>query len=291
MSSDHPFSLRSDDQDYVIRQAYVPEHIPDLMVAISEAEPFFVESYLGYAKDNWIIFVGYPLEGQFDAKKCITLVERIKTEFKPDIIWFIGPEIPASFKSSCRARQSDRYYYLDLAKFAIKSSLRRQVKRAAKKLVVEQSSVFGSEHQSLVNELMNRQKLPALISELYQSMPDYIANCETALLLDARDDVGNLSAFFVVETAAEKFDTYLLGCHSKVNYIPHASDLLFAEMIALAEHREVPGINLGLGVNPGIRRFKQKWGGKAFLEYQYCELYFGPPEQISVVNLLLGGEL
>jgi hypothetical protein len=31
-------------------------------------------------------------------------------------------------------------------------------------------------------------------------------------------------------------------------------------------------IHLGLGVNSGIRRFKEKWGAKPTISYEMCEL-------------------
>ena len=135
---------------------------------------------------------------------------------------------------------------------------------------------------------MERVELPPLVAGLYESLPDYIAGCETSLLLNARDAQEKLSAFFVVECAAKRFDIYVLGCHSKKNYVSHASDLLFHEMIAHTRESGKPEINLGLGVNRGIRRFKTKWGGKPYLAYEFCECYYGPPKQLSVLDALLG---
>ena len=289
MNDDYPFKLSPTDADCVLARAHVPEHIPNLMVAISGAGAFLIEGYLGYTKDNWIIFVGYPLEGEFDGGNCDAALERIREAYQPEHLWFIGPEIPPSLASSCRTRQSDHYYNLELASFTIKSSLRRQVKRAASKLTVEGSRAFEREHLSLVDELLKRQKLPPMVEELYRSMPKYIAQCETARVLNARDSQGRLTAFFVIETAAREFDTYLLGCYSKKNYVPHASDLLFVEMIDLARQRGVPKINLGLGVNKGIRRFKVKWGGAPVLKYEFCECNYTEP--VSIVDLFLEMDL
>lgn len=243
---------------------------------------------MGYAKDNWIIFMGYPLTGQFDPAQCFTHLEQIRAAYQPEIVWFIGPEIPSALQSSCSKRESDQYYTLALDQLHIKSSLKRQVNRAAEKLQIEESHQFRKEHQALVDELTSRQTLPPLIEELYSSMPAYLAACQSAILLDARDTDGGLAAFFVIETAAKNFDTYMLGCHSKKNYIPHASDLLFMEMIRQAEQRGKPGINLGLGVNPGIRRFKTKWGGQPTLPYEFCECTYGSPNPLSILDQLLG---
>lgn len=291
MDSNQSFKFHSIDIDYALSRAYIPEQIPGLMVAISKAAPFIIAGYPGYTKENWVTFIGYPLEGQFDKEICGNIIEQIRETYHPEYLWFIGPEIPPSITSACRARQRDQYYHLDLASFTIKPSLQRQVKRAASKLTVEQSRVFDREHQSLVEELLCRQSLPPMIKELYQSMPDYVAVCDSARVLNARDNRGKLTAFFVVETAALGFDTYILGCYSKKNYVPHASDLLFSEMISQTRQDGKPGINLGLGVNQGIKRFKQKWGGVPVLTYEYCECYYGPPEQLSMVELLLGDNL
>jgi hypothetical protein len=38
-------------------------------------------------------------------------------------------------------------------------------------------------------------------------------------------------------------------------------------MVNLAQMEGKKTINLGLGVNAGIRRFKEKWGGVPFLDY------------------------
>lgn len=282
------FTFSPADERFALSRAYVPEHIPTLMATISRATPFLVEDYLGFTKDNWLILVGYPLETSFDPAHCDELIARILEARQPEYLWFIGPEIPASLGKACRVRQSDQYLRLDLAGWQIKASLQREITRAAKGLTVEHAREFTHEHRALVDELTRREQLPPMIAELYNAMPEYMANCETARLLNARDANGLLTAFFVVELAADGFDTYVLGCHSRENYAPHASDLLFAEMIAHARERGKPSINLGLGVNAGIRRFKMKWGGLPSLKYEFCESYFGPPEQLSILDMFLG---
>jgi hypothetical protein len=287
MGTDVSFQLNPADERYALAQAYVPEQIPSLMATISHAAPFLIEDYLGFAKDNWVIFVGYPLGEKFDSAHCDDVVARVLELHRPEFLWFIGPEIPPSLARSCSVRQSDRYLRLDLAQTTIKPSLQREVNQAARTLIVERARTFTPEHQALVDELMGREELPPMIAQLYRAMPDYVSHCETALVLNARDARGNLTAFFVIELAAVQFDTYLLGCHSKKHYTPHASDLLFAEMTAFARERGKISINLGLGVNEGIRRFKMKWGGKPYLNYEFCECRYGPPKPLSILNKLL----
>jgi hypothetical protein len=119
-------------------------------------------------------------------------------------------------------------------------------------------------------------------------MPDYVSNSPTACVLNARDKKGKLSAFYVIELGAKHFSTYVLGTHSKKHYVPHASDLLFLEMIKLSREHRKNTIDLGLGVNQGIRRFKEKWGGVPFLPYEFCECSYGQRERMPLIKILEG---
>ncbi len=276
------------DEHYVLTKAYVPEHIAGLMALISKGQPFLIKDHLGFVKDNWLILVGYPLEESFRPERCQKIVEQAIETYQPQYLWFIGPDIPTSLLESCRERQTDEYFRLDLEQTKLKSSLRREAKKAAERLTVERGRTFTKEHQVLVAEFRQRQKLPPMVEELYGAMPDYVAHSTSACLLNAWDKTGKLSAFYVLELAAKEFDTYVLGCYSKKNYIPHASDLLFFKMIELTRERGKKIINLGLGVNKGIRRFKQKWGGVPFLKYEFCECYYGRPKPLSLIDMLLG---
>jgi len=263
-------ALTPEQEADVLARAYVPEHLPGLMAGISGAQPFLIEDYLCLAKENWLIFVGYPLDGPFSAGRCAGAVAEARARCRPQVLWFIGPEVPADLAAGCRDRQSDVYYRLDLP-VQVKSALRREVRVAAAALTVAAGRAFTAEHQALAAELMARAALPPMVAALYRAMPDYVARSPSAVVLDARDAAGRLVAFTVVEGAAPAFDVYVLGAYSRRVYVPHASDLLCATMIERAQAAGKGWINLGLGVNAGIRRFKEKWGGVPTLAYEFCE--------------------
>jgi hypothetical protein len=164
--------------------------------------------------------------------------------------------------------------------------LRRIVQKALNGLMTERSHFMAKEHAALTQEFIKREKPSPRIKELFLSMPDYVKGSQTAVVLNARDKKGHLSAFYVVELGAESFETYVVGCHSKKRYVAHASDLLFFEMIRLAQEFGKTSINLGLGVNPGIRRFKEKWGGIPFLNYEFCEHHTGYTKPYSLMKIL-----
>jgi hypothetical protein len=277
-----------DEEAYVLERAYVPEHIVSLMALISKGEPFLMEDHLCFAKDNWLILVGYSLDQNFSRERCERILKQTLATFRPEYLWFIGPEIPASLSDSCKERETDRYYKLDLEQLELKSSLQRATDKASEVLTVERAHSISKEHKALIAELLKREKLPPRVRELYRAMPDYVFRSSSAYTLTARDKNGKLCAFFVVELGAKNFSTYVLGTHSKRYYIPHASDLLFLEMIKLTKDHGKNTINLGLGVNQGIRRFKEKWGGVPFLTYEFCESFYGTTRTVSLIKNLEG---
>jgi hypothetical protein len=153
---------------------------------------------------------------------------------------------------------------------------------------VDQDQFFSKEHQALVSEFLKREKLAPQSKELYLAMPRYVSQSSGALMLNAWNKKGKLSAFYVIDQSAKEFVTYVIGCHSKKNYIPHASDLLFSEMIKHTRNSGKNRIHLGLGVNEGIKRFKKKWGGIPSLHYEFCEYHYGYTRIPSLIKELEG---
>src|SRR4030042_3600881 len=280
--------LTPEEEAHVLSKAYVPEHIVNLMVPIAKGEPILKEDHLGFVKDNWLIFVGYPLDGSFSLERCERILKQAVETFRPEYLWFIGPEIPASLLDACKEKETDQYYRLDLDQTKLKPSLQRMAEKAFKEITVERSHSISKEHQTLIDELLKREKLPPRVRELYRAMPDYVTHSSSVCVLNARNKKGKLCAFFIVELGAKNFSTYVLGCHSKKRYVPHASDFIFLEMIKLTHEHGKNTINLGLGVNEGIRRFKEKWGGIQLLHYDFCERFYGTTRTVSLLKSLVG---
>ncbi len=258
--------------EYIRERAYIPEHVVPLMTGLSQAEPFFREDHLLFAARDWMIFIGYPLSGGFREETFHRLLAQVQKEFRPATTWFIAPQIPETLRDRVRGREADDYYRLDLPSFRLKRSLEREVEKAGLSLRVEKNRAWSGEHDALTRDFLEKEELHPRVRELYLRLGPVLARSETSLLLSARDPEGLLAAFFVVERGAEKFLTYAAGCYSRQPYRPHASDLLFHEMVELARKEGKEFIHLGLGVNEGIRRFKRKWGGVPFLRYECGEI-------------------
>jgi hypothetical protein len=273
---------------YVRARARVPEQIVCLMTLISRGEAFLSGDYLCFAGDRWLIVVGYPLEGSFSGEGCGHVVEKAVQTCRPEVLWFIGPELPSGLQENCTERKSDRYYLLDIERTAPKPSLLRAAERAGQALTVERERVFSLDHERLAAEFLRQADASPRIVALYRAMPGYIGRSPTGWTLSARDRKGRLCAFFVVELGAASFATYLLGARSRRHETPHASDLLFREMIALTRESGKGIINLGLGVNAGIRRFKEKWGGEPGWPYEFCEHRYAKDRKTTLLDAIWG---
>ena len=182
-----------------------------------------------------------------------------------------------SIIANCRERESDQYYILDLQNVVLKSALRRTLAGAQGRLIVERSSIILEQHKALMEEFVENVNPPSRVKSLLFKTPDYFDNDGNAMILNAWDQKENLTAFYIVDLGPKDFSTYVIGCHSKKNYVPGASDLLLFETVRLSEERGKKYVHLGLGVNEGIRRFKMKWGSQPTLKYEMCELVLKKP--------------
>ena len=114
---------------------------------------------------------------------------------------------------------------------------------------------------------MRGQNLSTAQSHIFKNISTYMKRSTSAYLLEARKS-GRLVAFSIVDLGSAHYAFYQFNFRSAKIAVPGASDYLFDEMVRLAHSKGKRAINLGLGVHAGIRRFKEKWGGKAFLEYR-----------------------
>jgi len=260
--------LSPEQEKYILRHAYIPEHVVSLMVGLSGGEPFYENGYVYFVKKDVLIFIGYRLPEIFLPDDCGPFMRQIIKKFCPETTWFIAPEIPPSLKDEVQERERDFYYILKVASASFRQRLLRETEKAARQLVVIKSREFSAEHILLTKEYIGQENLPGKIKELFNRLPEYIKYSSSSLILSAWDEQGKLCAYYILELAGERFITYVLGGYSKKNYVPHASDLLFFEMYKLAKEMQKEYIHLGLGVNEGIRRFKIKWGGVPYLQYE-----------------------
>jgi hypothetical protein len=95
-----------------------------------------------------------------------------------------------------------------------------------------------------------------------------------ARLLSARLRDGRLAAFAVGEFSSLHTAFFIFCFRAPGLAPPGSADLLLAGLLDEARERGQTRMNLGLGVNEGIRFFKRKWGAEPFLPC--VEVSWGP---------------
>ena len=255
--------LSSDEQNRIFQQAYVPEHLPDYVVAISGGEPYLFQDYLCYFRRTHLIFIGYPLAE--NPAEILQVYSEACERLNPQTIVFVAADQIPQLEGD-PTQPADHYYRLNLPLKSLSPDVAYMVRRAERELKIKVGQ-FGREHKKIIKDFIGRQDLSDEQVYIFKHVKNYLKRSKTAHLLEARKD-DLLVAFSIVDLGSARYAFYQFNFRSAEIAVPGASDLLLNEMIQLAQSEGKRAINLGLSVHPGIRRFKQKWGGEPFLEHR-----------------------
>jgi hypothetical protein len=259
--------LTAQEKQRVYRHAYLPEHLSDYVEIVSGAEPYLYEDYLCFYNNNHLVFVGYPLTEHAPAAK--TAFQGLKKRFKPRSASIIAPQ---RWHPGPPRKEDvvDNYFQLRLPAGKMPVAISYMVRRGGKELEISRGQFTDTHHQMIETFMANRPLSPSY-RRLFRRISGYLEQSPSAILLDAKKGRTPV-AFTVMDVGSADYAFYLFNFRSLKNHVPGASDLLFQEMVKIARQRGKQAINLGLGINKGIRRFKEKWGGEPFLPYHAWEV-------------------
>ncbi len=254
--------IAPEEQKYIIEHAYVPEHLPHYVTAISRTEPFLIDDFVVHVAGTHLIFVGYPLSGSADESRMQKSLDEAKKRFAPDSFSVIAPSLAAATDDSAPA--ADAYYRLDLSQAVMTRKTENMLRRARSELTVSVGKI-GWAHKWLIRKFIHAHNVDAAQRFIFKRVPHY-AKCNTAVVFEARNARGNLIAFDIADFAPRQYAFYMFNFRSRRHHVPGASDLLLAHIIERAQTEGKRYINLGLGIDQGITFFKKKWGATSFLQ-------------------------
>jgi hypothetical protein len=274
------------ERDLLFRHAYIPEHLPDYVEAVSLAEPHMHEGYVCFSRGAVLIFIGYPLQAVPSERVSQDLhvaLESACERFQPTSISVIAPGNPSD--GPMTAQENDHYFRVSLPLTTMKPDEAYMVRRARRELVVREAA-FGREHAALIEDFIAERDMNAAHLEIFRSIARYLDCSHTARLLEARRE-DDLVAFTIFDLGSADYAFYLFNFRSRSIHVPGASDLLLCEMARLAVEEGKRYLNLGLGVNSGIRSFKEKWGAIPFLPYSWATIQRKRPGLLSTIREML----
>jgi hypothetical protein len=255
--------LKRTESDHIYQHAYVPEHLVEYVTAISGGTPYYFRDHVCYLHRNHLIFIGYPLLDNPDTLSQI--YPAVCERFNPSTITLVAADL-TGLPEGAETQPVDQYYRLDLPLQSLNPEVTYMVRRAKRELKIELGR-FGREHKKIIQDFVRRQDLGAAQIHIFKNVSSYMKQSTSAYLLEARKSA-RLVAFSIVDLGSAHYAFYQFNFRSAKISVPGASDFLFDEMVRLAQSKGKRAINLGLGIHAGIRRFKEKWGGKAFLTHR-----------------------
>ena len=285
--------LSQDELAYILEKAYIPEHLPGYFQTFSKMEPFIEDKFLYYKLGDLISFIGYPLgagelylEGQDKEKvyqdrdrvykEMPAVLEKVVEKYKPEEVKIIAPiELPLKgYKLENTTVERDSYSVLDVQNLRIPSKVKNMVNRAGRELEIAFSRDFSILNHKLLLEFLKQKRLSDTARSFFHHIPDYIIHSESAVVINAyrsgRKPMDELFGYNIVDFSHGDFCFYLFNITgNEEDHVPGTSDLLLYEMVQLAGKKGKKYINMGLGINKGIKKFKEKWGTKDLIGYNF----------------------
>ncbi|MDI1471489.1 hypothetical protein THER_1588 [Thermodesulfovibrio sp. N1] len=261
--------LSNEEIQFIKKNAYIPEHLLDYVISVSEATPFLYTNYLFYLKDGFLTFIGYSLNEKFESEEIKEVLNYVVSQYKPKSVALISPFfiIP---QDECIESESDFYYRIDLSNFRISSKLKNSINRAKREVEIEKTNYITDEHISLIDEFVKLRQIDDYRKYIFYKIQNYLENSNTVQVYNAINSKGKLVAFDVADYGAEKYAFYMFNFINRRFYVPGVSDLLLYNIIETAIKQKKYYLNLGLGINKGVVFFKKKWEGYPFLRHEFC---------------------
>lgn len=255
------------DSERIIECAYIPEHLPDYFIPFSGLKCYLYDDYVYYYSNGDLRFIGYPLSGRFDENDFAEALKHLVRLHRPKVLGVISPSI-SNYPFNIDYVETDEYYILDLEKLVIRKKVRNIIKRAEREVEVTVSRNITKAHKKLIDSFCKRKGIKEVYVELFKKIPNYVGFSKSAYIIEAWKK-GELIAFTIYEDLPKNYGFYLFNfTATRDKYVPGTSDLLFKKCIDIAVSGGKRYINMGLGINEGVRFFKVKWGGRP-MSYNY----------------------
>jgi hypothetical protein len=274
--------LGPDRLDHVAANAVVPEQLVCYVRAVAGSTPRLFETCLGYETPDDLVLIGYPLhdppQSLLDEQALSRSVDlALESSAAPRITVLAATrpkQAPAVATGAASSEDSsentrDAYLAVPIPPPAPKQKLRNLLRRAAREVTMDHGRTLGQEHLALVDRYLESRDLESGTRLIFRNIPAYVQACPGALVISAwlneSDDTPRLAGFVVGDFTSLSTACYMFAFRDPDIAPPGTADLLLHALLQEAEKRGQIRMNLGLGINPAIRYFKQKWGAGTFL--------------------------
>lgn len=258
--------IRQDTFAGISAAAAVPEQVAAYVTAVSDSNPRMFRSCVGYQSGSNLVLIGYPLQ---DSRNEQAMAEAVDEALRiPELksITVTGPARPPQAPADSILSR-DAYSLITVPPNPPGQKLRNMLRRAGRELTVQRNKHWENEHRALVQKYLESRILDSGTIHIFQNIPDYLAASPGSLIFSARTLNGSLAAFAIGEFSPLKTAFFMFCFRDPFEAPPGSTDLLLSALLQEADRRGHTRVNLGLGINKGIRFFKSKWDQGMQLPY------------------------
>ncbi|TVQ97337.1 MAG: translation initiation factor IF-2 [Desulfovibrionales bacterium] len=278
--------LGPDRLDHVAAKAVVPEQLVCYVRAVAGSTPRLFDTCLGYETPDDLVLIGYPLYDppqslldELALSRSLDLALESSTARKITVLAATRPkqapavttEAASSDKPSghTSGQAQDAYLALPIPAPAPGQKLRNLLRRAEREVTLDQGRTLDQEHLALIDRYLEYRDLEPGTRRIFRNIPAYVQACPGALVISAwltkTDNSSHLTGFVVGDFTSLSTAFYMFAFRDPDLAPPGTADLLLHALLQKGEQRGQIRMNLGLGINPAIRYFKNKWGAEVFL--------------------------
>lgn len=250
----------------VTAQAVVPEQVLPYVQAVADSKPRIAGDCVGYLSEGTFVLVGYPLQDPLDEKAVRRSLEVVMRMPGLRKVIFIGPCDPPGI-SGVLSGARDAYYALPIPPPPPGQKLRNLLKRATREVSIERGGLPDHEHLAMIQDFLASHPVSPETRHIFSRLTRYLEISPTSLLLSGRLVNGRLAGFVVGEYASLTTAFFMFSFRNPELAPPGTSDLLLSGLLDEALKRGQVQMNMGLGINRGIRFFKEKWGAFPYLPH------------------------
>lgn len=250
----------------VTAEAVVPEQVVQYVRAVAGSKPVMLGRCVGFLSDSDLVVIGYPVGDPLDAQAMDEAVDQALRMPGVSRVTIMGPRRPPQAPVHIQASE-DSYYSLPLPPPPPGQKLRNLLRRADRDLTLHGGHRLEEDHMDLVRRFIGARPLDAGTRHILERIATYLAASPSSLVLTGRLSNGRLAAFAIGEFGCLATAFFMFCFRDPDIAPPGSSDLLLSALLAEAVRRGQTLMNLGLGINEGIRFFKGKWGAMPFLPY------------------------
>ncbi len=261
---------------YIQAEALTPDQLLSYVSAVSEVESELINDYLIHKKARHYLVIGYSLNKSHnieDIKPLDEVIGEILKRDDCDSIAVLSPIRPNIAPKSAITSEKDDYYFLSLPLEKLGQKVRNMLNRAMKEVYITKKTgkeAWTGAHQEMMLSYIGTKGMEAGLCTIMQGLEKYLIAEEESMLFSAYSKENNtLLAYAIADFSSFSTAFYMFAFKQEdANLkVPGVADAVLFALLEEASNRGYSQCNLGLGINAGIKFFKEKWGAKPSLSF------------------------